>query len=805
MSSIRALSLELPQRSDASLRELFAARPDLISPPVPDFAALAARACARISVHRALDSLDTAHLHAVEVALLGTGPLDAKGLQQATGGSKAAAERILRRLNTLALCYKSPGGFLPVSSLHEVIGAHPAGLGRSYLDLADAVGERLQSAADRLGLGGRNPGQALAERFQRTGWWEQTLASAPEHTAALLAKFDDGPVGALPKTRRSRDPEGPPGPVDFLLEQAILVPLDNEHVELPREAGLALRGGRIFPDSPEPPVSEAAPVDPARRDNAALGAVAELLRQTGLLLEHLGTEPLPTLRTGGIGVRALRPLAAGLQIEPARLAFLLELAAAAGLIQLDVDTSAWTVPAAWSAPMPQTGAVGSGGPTGLTGLPGLTDWDRLPRAEQWQLLGAAWLGSDRVPGLIGQSAPAGGTINPLAAEARRADAPVLRRLLLELLGRYPGAAPEQDRLFALARWQRPRLWRRLGRLAPGIIQELEILGLTGSGALTEFGNLLILDGPAAAARLAEALPAPVSKVFLQADLTAVAPGFLEPGLALELALLADREGQGPAATYRFSAPSLRRALDAGQGPEQIVDFLREHSSTSIPQPLEYLIRDTAARHGRLQVGSASSVITGADEVLLASLLHDPALSRLGLRLLAPGVLASQASPSELAQALRAAGHAPAVERSEPPYRSARAGNPDVEPEPAATTEAETTAQLSLLRSRPIGIPVNSAVVPQLSIETLREAIRVRRAVRLTMVDAAGNPERLLLVPLSVANGRLRVFDPARDTERIMSIHRIVDVDIVAETDSAPAAAANDRIYVAERHRLETHD
>ena len=73
---------------------------------------------------------------------------------------------------------------------------------------------------------------------------------------------------------------------------------------------MALRGDRIFPDSPEPPVSEAAPMDPARRDNAALGAVAELLRQTGLLLEHLGTEPLPTLRTGGIGVRALRPLAA---------------------------------------------------------------------------------------------------------------------------------------------------------------------------------------------------------------------------------------------------------------------------------------------------------------------------------------------------------------------------------------------------------------------------------------------------------------------------------------------------------------
>ena len=54
MSLIRALSKELEARSDESLRALFAARPDLISPGVPDFPALAARASARVSVQRAL-------------------------------------------------------------------------------------------------------------------------------------------------------------------------------------------------------------------------------------------------------------------------------------------------------------------------------------------------------------------------------------------------------------------------------------------------------------------------------------------------------------------------------------------------------------------------------------------------------------------------------------------------------------------------------------------------------------------------------------------------------------------------------
>lgn len=797
MSSIRALSLELPQRSDASLRELFLARPDVISPSVPDFAALAARACARISVHRALDTLDTPHLRAIEVSLvhdgapgspgpLGTVPLDAGTLKTATGDTKATAARILRRLNTLALLYKVPGGYLPVSSLHEVIGAHPAGLGRSYQELAGPAGERLHTLVTQLGLPGQNPAQALAERFNRPGWWPDLMKSAPENTAALLARFDDGPVGALPKNRRPASSGPARDPVDFLLSRGILIPLDHEHVELPREAGLALRGGRIFQAAARPPmVPASAPISAARRDNAALGAIAELLRETGLLLTAITAEPLPTLRSGGVGVRALRPLGMSLGATAERLAFLLELLAAAELIHLDADTSTWALAPRWAtAPAPAALPVA---------LPAaLSAWDRTPRSAQWLLLAKAWFTSGRAPALIGQPVPGGnGSINPLAAEVRRADAPALRRLLLETMAQADGDLANQETLFELARWQRPRLWRRLSRLAGGMVREMEDLGITGSGALTDYGSLLADDGPAAARILDQALPAPVATILLQADLTAVAPGFLDPELSHELTLIADREGHGPAAMYRFSAASLRRALDAGQGAEQIIEFLQQHSSTSIPQPLEYLIRDTAARHGLLRISGTTSVITGADEALLSSLLHDSTLAALGLRRLAPGVLSSQASPSELAQALRAAGHSPALERSTAPQRVRRGTITGAETPISTSTEADLEAQLSMLRSRPAGIPASSAVVPQLSIETLREAIRLHRPVRLTMVDAAGNPERLRLVPLSVANGRLRVFDPERDTERIMSIHRIVDVDIVS-ADSDPQQSSTNR-------------
>ncbi|WP_233494248.1 hypothetical protein [Renibacterium salmoninarum] len=146
------------------------------------------------------------------------------------------------------------------------------------------------------------------------------MKQAPEGTSALLAKFDAGPLGALPRSRGcGTTASAAIGPIDFLLEHGILVPLDNEHVELPREAGLALRAGKVFAalEVTPPPIS-ARSISVARRDNAALGAVAELLREVNLLAQAIQTEGIPTLRSGGVGVRALKPLSSLLDVPPER-------------------------------------------------------------------------------------------------------------------------------------------------------------------------------------------------------------------------------------------------------------------------------------------------------------------------------------------------------------------------------------------------------------------------------------------------------------------------------------------------------
>ena len=101
MSLIRALSKELEARSDDSLRALFAARPDLISPMAPDFAALAARASARVSVQRALERLNKPEMQVLETLHLCTNTdtghsVSAAGLKKVIAGSTLTAlDRIL--------------------------------------------------------------------------------------------------------------------------------------------------------------------------------------------------------------------------------------------------------------------------------------------------------------------------------------------------------------------------------------------------------------------------------------------------------------------------------------------------------------------------------------------------------------------------------------------------------------------------------------------------------------------------------------------------------------------------------------
>ena len=804
MSAIRALAEDLAARSDEQLRELLTARPDLALPPVPDFQALAARASTRISVQRVLEKLTAPQLQVLEALDLTTNEdshlsTTASWLKASISGSTIKSlDAILSYLHSLALLRRAtphPGApkadagrkfYLPVSVLGEALGAYPAGLGRPYSTLAaqqPEFGQRLVGIVEGLRQRGlpiekadtpSTAAHSLHHLVSDPAGWEALLADAPPQTHDLLRRFKYSPVGTIPRKAaisRAVLDNPSPTPVEWLVAHGLLVPLDALHVELPRPVGQASRGHVIVSDfqlDPVPPTPR--PVPHNLRDNAAYGAVAETLRLVTELLAVAAEAPVGTLRSGGVGVREVRRVSDALRLDALATAWLLELSALSGLLVLDAATSRW-------------GAAE-------------TDWPTLDRELQWQHLVKAWLDAERAPSLIGAPLPGGGSVNALAGELSRPDAPLVRRRMLEMFASlaaaesleeaHSGAYDAEDLIGALT-WHQPRLQRRFARLVPGMLKEAAQLGLVGSGALTELGHAVAAgDFDRAAARLREALPEPLSSFLLQADLTAVAPGYLDPKVARQLALVADAEGQGPATIYRFSANSVRRALDADMDAASILEFLAHYSATEVPQPLRYLVEDTAARHGRLRIGAAWSYLRSDDETGLNALMADPRAGALGLTRIAPTVISSAATPQELALAIRDLGYSPVMEGRAREANGSHARPPVPAPSSSSTrinqwelSGDDLEAQLAALRGRgPAVAPKGDESVPLVGLETLRKAIRTKSSVRMGVVDSQGNERQEIFVPLSVSEGRVRVFDPRRDVERVVSIHRIMDVEIV---------------------------
>jgi hypothetical protein len=132
--------------------------------------------------------------------------------------------------------------------------------------------------------------------------------------------------------------------------------------------------------------------------------------------------------------------------------------------------------------------------------------------------------------------------------------------------------------------------------------------------------------------------------------------------------------------------------------------------------------------------------------------------------------------------LRELGLSPAVDATlDPVVRLRRAAGTGTLPLPAPRAPVPdheaVEAQLAILRTQsPVG-PAGDEAAPAMGIETLQKAIRLKRAVRLSIVDALGNSSIEELRPVSISAGRVRVFDPERETERVLSVHRIIDVEL----------------------------
>ncbi|TNC16872.1 hypothetical protein FHE66_13215 [Georgenia sp. 311] len=720
--------------SDDGLVTLLRDRPDLPVPPPAHLTALAARAVSRPSVERALAGLDRHTLDVAEsvCALAALGPVTPQAVAKALGTPKRQVTDAWATLTRLLLVVDG----LPVAALLETLGPYPARLGPPLAALT-----------------GTHEPVTTAERLA------QVMADAPPAAQRVLDALVAGPpVGVT---------SGEPG-TRWLLDHGVLQRLGASQVVLPLETGLAARGGRTHLTTQPVPPAVAAPTRPAAVVAAeSTRAAEEAVRLVGLVVREWSLEPVPALRSGGLGVRELRRLAAELDLAPERAATVVELAAAAGLVVPDDDGERTVfVPAAAAA-----------------------DWSEDELADRWAVLATAWTGSTRMPWLVGTRDDRGTLRAALGPGLERGWVARLRRRVLAALAELPaGTAPGAADVHALLRWRAPRATPPEASVA-AVLAEAELLGLTGAGALSTAGRAVAAgEEPAdVAAALAADLPEPVGEILLQGDLTAVVPGRPTRELAELLGHVADVESRGAALTVRFTAESVRRALDEGLAADALLADLASASRTPLPQALEYLVRDSARRHGRLRVGGAGSYLRTPDEATTRALLTDPQLATLGLRELAPTVLVSPASPGELLETLRRSGAAPVLEGpagavslgsragARRSVRAAtlvrRAGEVQVQgPDDAALTALVGRMRQGQTRAEQRDdLP---ATDPVHTVAALREAASAGSQVRVEVIGASGRPERRRVRPLSVEGGRVRMLDLDREAELVVAVHRI---------------------------------
>ncbi len=787
---------QLRSLPDEALGALIQLRPDLVVPVPADVSALAVRAQSRGSVARCLDTLDEFTLLILDAARIGRAPETALTsvpaiLELAAGAEPDDVRAAVGRLRARFLLYGHDDAVQVVGAVDEVSSPYPAGLGRpaDYLDPQAAA-----LCADGAKL-------------------RRTVLAAPAAARAVLDRLAAGPpIGALSAA-------GMAEPVRWLVENHVLVAIsdagrapraDGELVELPREVGLLLRRdtGPLGPLRPYPPAPDAPVRDGKAVDSAGAGQVLEAVRTVEALLESLGAEPAPVLKTGGLGVRDLKRLARAATADEATAALLLEVTYAAGLMgEADATGTGRAV---------TVSRAGGGAdeiflPTGAYDL-----WRALTIAQRWDVLARSWLAMSRQPGLVGQRDDRDRPINALSPEAERAGAPQARReALAALAGLEPGTAPSVEDVLELLAWHAPRRARGREAAHRDALAGAAQLGVTARGAITSYARLLLDDthpadgdplGAEPTARtdtvraLDELLPAPVDHVLVQADLSVVVPGPPEPELAAELEVLTEQES---ASMRRVSAASVRQALDVGYSATDLHELFKKRSRTPVPQALTYLIDDAARKHGGLRAGSAGGYLRSDDEALVAQVLADKRLAVLGLRRLAPTVLVSPYPVSRLLGALRDAGFAPVAEDA---GGTAVLARPKVRRAPTRTpvsarvadqagplmlagprlagvveqirrgdiaTRAARRAPVTVRAANGQGVPGVTAVQAHgQAMAVLQQAVRDKARVWVGYVDAHGATLSRLVRPVSLSAGYLRAEDDRTETLHTFALHRI---------------------------------
>ncbi len=473
------------------------------------------------------------------------------------------------------------------------------------------------------------------------------------------------------------------------------------------------------------PVS--APVTESER-NAADHLAAEhaftAATATSELLFELERQPARLLSRGALGGPETKRLAEAMSVGEDAVETLVDAAEAAGLIQRERHR--------------------------LIVSPEHAAWIGHSVAERWAVLAESWAGK----------LPAG--IRPMLSE--HADTLWGSGLRAWLHWNYPGGRT----------WLAERVTARLA--------EAERLGITAGDIVSTPGAALLgQDRARAVALLTTTLPAPVNRLYLQHDLSAVAPGPLEAAIDARLRTMALVDGRAIASRYRFTSASIGRAIAGGETAESILEFFGDISLSGVPQPLEYLVTETAQRHGLLRVGPSpsgnpetASYLRSDNAELLSTVLVDRALAVLDLRPTDSDRLVSRRDRSQVYWMLHDARYPVAAEDARGNIVELRRPVPDAK-SGQSTSEPPNPLRALIERLRLADASTPHDTGQAWFARELDAAIRSKSTVTVSVRMPNGQVVDYRLEPASVSGGRLRARDPQSEIERTLPLSSIAAV------------------------------
>ncbi|MEY4434177.1 MAG: hypothetical protein RIR16_217 [Actinomycetota bacterium] len=334
--------------------------------------------------------------------------------------------------------------------------------------------------------------------------------------------------------------------------------------------------------------------------------------------------------------------------------------------------------------------------------------------------------------------------------------------------------PTQTQLHQWLELTFPFTQNRAGQRINQICALAEKIGLSANGFITEnFAALDSMPSSAIAERLDHTLPEVQEKFIVQADLSIITPGPLTQEVDQKLRAIAQIETLGYASSYRLSLLSITSALAAGFDSKSITEFLSKHSSSTVPQPVSYLIREAEEKFGQIKVsGNETTEISFASSAIAATVANDRELRPFAFELAGPARLRSRFHADIVFEGLRDAGFA-AVRVSEQ-------GLPITNTRPRISSrvgQSATSIELTIARLREADSKLGASSEGDDLLRQIQLAIKNKTQIRVGVQTSAGQKIEYRLDPKSVANGRFRGMDRQADIERTLPISSIRSISL----------------------------